>query len=812
MIIDRLILKNFKRFRHQEIRFRDGITGILGNNGTGKSSIVEGIFFALYGVQATGIQADYIVSSYAGPKDKCEVRLDFRVGGEEYTVLRTFKKGKAIQHDASFYRAGKLRASGVSQVAVEVERTLGMGPVDFRNTIYAGQKDLLTLLENTPGKRKEWFLRALGIDYLKTESDRILKARIDVKDRDLQLLDGELRGLTARHDPAALKSLQDLALKKQAALKNLAHAIGDHAARRKEIASRVAEFMEKKNEHTRLLERQRFLESETGDLARQKDRIESQVESLEGQEKEYAVLAQQLSGLEEKKRSLENLKKQRAENDSLSAEKRFVEQECAMLRTRLAKEQSKVDALVADAGRLALLLKEIRDLLHIPPKVPDVDLERTVVSREADLQHTIGNLSGRLAHLVAERKKLAADWNTIREAGEGGRCPLCHQTLGAHFGKIDEEFSSRLEQIQDDALRLKCEHDRLTEEREAITRQKPAFAEIRSISERTKTRGAIEHEMMDLSGQLREKEAAKQTLAAKIHAIAFDPAVCSSMEKEVADLEHYHARFIEIGKVLAHGAALKTQAKDLGQRILEKQDELNQLRLQIEKSGFDSATGQQLDRDLDAAETALRTAEAENARTMEHLRHTQSEIDRLTREDHAIEELKTKKTALEDEIGLLRMTRSLIGEYVIYLMQVVRSRIEGEVSRILNEITGGRYEQVLIDEDFNILIRDIDNDYPVARFSGGEQDDIAVALRIALSRYLAELHQVHESTLLIFDEIFGSQDEERRSNLLSALRTQESRFPQIILISHIPEIQGEFSTTMMVEMGTDLSSVVREVT
>ena len=45
-----------------------------------------------------------------------------------------------------------------------------MGPVDFKNTIYAGQKDLLTLLENTPGKRKEWFLRALGIDYLKTGS------------------------------------------------------------------------------------------------------------------------------------------------------------------------------------------------------------------------------------------------------------------------------------------------------------------------------------------------------------------------------------------------------------------------------------------------------------------------------------------------------------------------------------------------------------------------------------------------------------------------------------------------------------------
>ena len=83
-------------------------------------------------------------------------------------------------------------------------------------------------------------------------------------------------------------------------------------------------------------------------------------------------------------------------------------------------------------------------------------------------------------------------------------------------------------------------------------------------------------------------------------------------------------------------------------------------------------------------------------------------------------------------------------------------------------------------------------------------------MRIALSRFLAGLHQVHESTFLIFDEIFGSQDEERRSNLLTALRTQESRFPQILIISHIAEMQGEFANTLMVEMGADNASRVRE--
>ena len=82
-----------------------------------------------------------------------------------------------------------------------------------------------------------------------------------------------------------------------------------------------------------------------------------------------------------------------------------------------------------------------------------------------------------------------------------------------------------------------------------------------------------------------------------------------------------------------------------------------------------------------------------------------------------------------------------------------------------------------------------------------------VSVRIALSHGPAELH---ESTFLIFDEIFGSQDEERRNNLLTALRTQESRFPQILLISHIAEMQGGFASTLVIEAGTDGASRVRE--
>jgi NADPH-dependent curcumin reductase CurA len=106
---------------------------------------VVGQLAKLLGCRAVGI---------AGGKAKCEVRLDFQVQGIRYSITRTFRKGGQTVHEARLNMGEKLLASGVSEVAGEVERLCGMGPTDFKNTVYAAQKDLLALLESRPGARK----------------------------------------------------------------------------------------------------------------------------------------------------------------------------------------------------------------------------------------------------------------------------------------------------------------------------------------------------------------------------------------------------------------------------------------------------------------------------------------------------------------------------------------------------------------------------------------------------------------------------------------------------------------------------------
>jgi len=811
MILDRLEMKNFKRFSHAEICFRDGITGILGNNGTGKSSIVQAIFFALYGVQGTGIAADYIVSSFASPKEKCEVRLDFSISGDTYTVLRTFKKGKSVTHDATFHKNGKLMATGVSQVETEMKRTLGTGPVDFKNTIYAGQKDLLTLLENTPGKRKEWFLRALGIDFLKAESEKILKDQIDTKTADLQKKEGELAAMTARQSPEEFAALEASVTRLRATIADHKKARDIQVARRAKLDADLKLLAEKKTAYARLVQKQQTLERERdADTAKAKN-LEALIALLAVEEVEYHRIEKIAGSYAEIRKRLDGLQEKKAEYLRLTGELGFATREIADLTARAEKQRALIKGLDADSAKKAELITKVRAGLGTAQDIAEDRLETAVSYRLAEINKQTGTLDTQQKHYKEDKAKILADQKTIRETGADGTCPLCRQKLGSHFGSLDAEFTQKLQELTDKSVADLEKQEKLGREKTTVETLKPLLGQIRTLSEKLRQKPGYESELADLEAKRAKKTHEQEAMTGSIATLAYNEEEFKSCERETEKVQKVQLRFIELGKKIGQGIMAKKQHGELTSCIAQRITELTNLSEEIAAAVFNPDEVLALEKSLLITDSDLRNEDVEIAGAQKDLDFTREKIADYQKAELQIASLRKEAEAHKDEIELLRLTRGLIGDYVIYLMQVVRSRIEGEVSRIISEITGGRYEQVLLDEDFNLLVRDIDNDYSIDRFSGGEQDDIAVALRIALSRYLAELHQVHESTILIFDEIFGSQDEERRNSLLTALRTQESRFPQILLISHIAEMQGEFATTLVVEMGTDMVSRVREV-
>jgi exonuclease SbcC len=93
------------------------------------------------------------------------------------------------------------------------------------------------------------------------------------------------------------------------------------------------------------------------------------------------------------------------------------------------------------------------------------------------------------------------------------------------------------------------------------------------------------------------------------------------------------------------------------------------------------------------------------------------------------------------------------------------------------------------DDNYRVKLVDrFDDSYPVERFSGGEADVASLSARVALSKIIAQ--KSSESLgFLVLDEVFGSLDAARRSNVLMALERLKRSFGQIFVIYHVGEVQ-----------------------
>src|SRR5439155_3494162 len=117
-----------------------------------------------------------------------------------------------------------------------------------------------------------------------------------------------------------------------------------------------------------------------------------------------------------------------------------------------------------------------------------------------------------------------------------------------------------------------------------------------------------------------------------------------------------------------------------------------------------------------------------------------------------------------------------------------RPQLEQETALLLGQTTRGRYGSVQLSDAYHLEIIDGRRAHPLRRFSGGEQDLAALCLRLALSRMLARQRGA-ETGFVLLDEVFGSQDPERRRALLEQLHAiAESEFRQVFVISHTGDV------------------------
>ena len=190
--------------------------------------------------------------------------------------------------------------------------------------------------------------------------------------------------------------------------------------------------------------------------------------------------------------------------------------------------------------------------------------------------------------------------------------------------------------------------------------------------------------------------------------------------------------------------------------------------------------------DAAAARTALERAEAA-ARELEQRQQT---LVQLNTHKRLHDELDRAYTDLRTDLNFQ-----------------LRPELSELASAFLVEITDGRYSELELDDQYNIIV--LEEGLPKPVISGGEEDLANLVLRLAISQMIAE-RAGQPFSLLILDEIFGSLDELRRSSVLELLRRVQDRFEQVILITHIESVRDQLDHVIAVRYDEQTGSSVVE--
>lgn len=796
MIIHSIKLQNIRSYISEVINFSEGSTLLLGDIGSGKTTILLSIEFAIFGILRGSVTGSTLLRH---GKNQGSVELNLSIDNKNVTIKRFLKRGKNIAQDSGF-----IIIDGIKTDATPVElksmilELLGYPDelltknksLIFRYTVYTPQEEMKTILFEEKDERLNTLRKVFGIDKYKRIQENGAILLKNIKQR-LSILETRLEGLNE-----IINSFDNYKKQEQKLVLDLNLLVTKKNDIQKEIRAlkEIIEDLEKKTSEQKLLKQELEILEKT--ISENKIKASRQKKDLDEIDTKISNLKQEIDSISQVKYSKEELEqKEKSVQDTINIIK-FKISSLSEILTNLKLENEKI--VVQDTRELE---REKSILLQSNKTIENLNTEEIKLSETLE---DMNSILGSIQESINESQKTIGNLEGI------DRCPTCLQKIDSkHKHKIIETETSNISekrlnfQVKSrEREELKENIQRLKKEMEDINERRFRFNEISSIiqkeNESLKRKNELEKSINEKKGELEKFQIIdieeKERYLSKLRKALVNYKI---REEKLSLLEEYENSKKKILRALTELEDGNVEAikriSFIGKRIGEF---FNLDKLEEYKDQYDEKNAKE-------KETLIKEAEIRKEKeiVIKNIKEYQVKID----------ELKIIEKQYLVEKNFVNWLENSFLNSIINIEKHVMATIHSEFSDLLKEWLGLLMEDetitISLNDEFTPIIEQNGYDSAVENLSGGEKTSLALAYRLALNRVINDfINSIKTKDLLILDEPtdgFSSEQLDRLRDVLEKLFVK-----QIIIVSHEQKLESYMNNIIRVVKQDHISKII----